>query len=152
MSPQRHPAAPSRFVHGAWWLMLLLLTLATLRAPQTLANEVPSFDPNVVDTTGTLSVDRSLISGNRDWGLLSLRGDSCVQALRVYWGRPKGPEDASAARDGCMDVAYSGGGDKVSDHVTWWPYAVDERFTPAQGLGPGMRSLYLPLLRAGSGP
>lgn len=104
------------------------------------------------EATGFLSVERSVIAGNRDWGLLSLRSDSCVLALRVYWGKPKGPEDMSAAQDGCVDAAYAGGGDKVSDHVQWWPYAVDERYTPAQGLGPGMRSLYLPLLRGGSTP
>lgn len=101
--------------------------------------------------SGTLSVDRSVIAGNRNWGLLNLRTDSCLPATLVYWGRPGGPEDPSDAKDGCMDVAYAGGGDKVSDHVQWWRYAIDEAFTPAEGIGPGVRRVFLPqLLAAGS--
>ncbi len=91
-------------------------------------------------------VERSTIAGNRDWGLRHLGTDHCLVAQLVYWGSSRGPTDPSDARDGCLDRAYDGGGDKVSDHVQWWRYATDERYTPADGMGPGVRRVFLPLL------
>lgn len=105
------------------------------------------------EAAGLLSIERSIIAGNSGWGLQSRRTDSCVLATLVYWGSANGPADPSAALDGCMDVAHAGGGDKVSDHVQWWRYAIDEAFTPASGMGPGVRRVFLPqLLSAGTLP
>lgn len=96
-------------------------------------------------------LERSTIAGNRDWGLRHLGQDQCLVARLIYWGSPNGPTDPSAARDGCLDRAYDGGGDKVSDHVQWWRYAIDDRYTPAGGLGPGLQRIFLPQLAAGIG-
>lgn len=89
-------------------------------------------------------VERSRISGNADWGVFSEGSAECQLATMVYWGSPEGPTDLSDAQDGCMNLSYEGGGDRVSDGVVWWRYAVDEAYTPAAGIGPGAITIYLP--------
>jgi len=91
-----------------------------------------------------LTMTRSAVSGNREWGVLNEDETLCQVATLVYWGSPDGPHDASEARDFCMNTAWEGKGDKVSDHVQWWRYAVDAAFTPAEGLGPNPKIIYLP--------
>ena len=92
----------------------------------------------------SLNIERGIISGNGEWGVLSEDSPECQQVTMVYWGAPGGPTDPSDAEDDCMDVAYDGGGDKVSDGVVWWRYAIDEQYTPAAGIGPGAITIYLP--------
>ena len=52
----------------------------------------------------------------------------------------------SAAKDGCMNARNdSPGADRVSEDVEWWPYAIDDtNFTPAPGIGPNAKRIYLP--------
>lgn len=106
-------------------------------------------DTGILALAGASAVlERSTIAGNSDWGLRHLGSDHCLVAQLIYWGNPNGPTDPSEAHDGCLDRAYAGGGDKVSDHVQWWRYAIDEQYTPAGGMGPGVRRIFLPQLAA----
>ncbi len=97
----------------------------------------------------SLVVQRSIIAGNAEWGLHSEGNPECQLATLVYWGDPGGPTDPSDAQDDCMDLAFEGGGDRVSDGVVWWRYAIDEQFTPASGIGPGAITVFLPSLIKG---
>lgn len=93
-----------------------------------------------------LDVSRSVVSGNTEWGIRNEDPALCQLAKLVYWGRPGGPTDPSDAEEGCMNTAWEGGGDRVSDHVNWWPYATnDTTFPPAPGLGPNAARAFLPL-------
>ncbi len=93
-----------------------------------------------------LDLSRSVVSGNRDWGVLNEDPTVCQLATLVYWGNPNGPLDESdGGEPSCLKGAWNGGGDKVSDHVKWWPYAIDDTdFEPATGLGPNPVKLFLP--------
>jgi hypothetical protein len=75
----------------------------------------------------------------------------CLDAVRVFWGRPAGPDDPSNAPDNCMTAANaSPGADKVSDFVDWWPYAVNGAdYAPAPGLGPNPKTVFVPLVGKG---
>lgn len=97
---------------------------------------------------GRLDLSRSTVRGNLEWGVKNEDAAICQRALRVFWGVPTGPEDDSDARDGCMNAKnHSPGGDRVSDDVEWWPFAVDESsYTPVTGVGPNPKRLYLPAL------
>ena len=92
----------------------------------------------------SLQVERSIIAGNADWGVHSEGNPECQLVVQTYWGSPGGPTDPSDAEDDCMDLAYDGGGDRVSDGVVWWRYAIDEALTPAAGIGPGAITIFLP--------
>jgi hypothetical protein len=65
----------------------------------------------------------------------------------VYWGAAGGPNDPSDAKDDCLNGKNeSMGGDKVSDDVDWWPYAInDTNFDPSPGLGPNPKKAFCPI-------
>ncbi|RIL08307.1 hypothetical protein DCC79_14140 [bacterium] len=93
-----------------------------------------------------LDISRSVVGGNTEWGIRNEDPALCQLAKLVYWGRPGGPTDPSDAEEGCMNTAWEGGGDKVSDHVNWWPYATDDAtFPPAPGLGPNAARVFVPV-------
>lgn len=96
-----------------------------------------------------LDMVESIVEGNSAWGIVNEDPTVCQRALRVYWGKPTGPQDDSDAKDGCMNAKNaSAGADKVSNDVEWWPYAIDAvDFTPAAGIGPNAKRIFLP--RAG---
>jgi hypothetical protein len=93
-----------------------------------------------------LELSRSTVSGNSEWGVRNEDPVMCQRAAQVYWGATTGPVDESAAKDGCMNAANSSpGADRVSDDVDWWPYALDNTaYTPADGIGPNAKRVYLP--------
>ncbi len=98
-----------------------------------------------------LAFYRSKVTGNTDWGVYNEDPDTCVAAELIWWGSDKGPNDPSDAEDGCMNAANdSPTGQKVSDDVHWWPYAIDQNYTPSPGVGPSPKMVFLPtLLRGG---
>jgi hypothetical protein len=99
---------------------------------------------------GGLEITRSFVQGNTEWGLRSDNADRCLRAPLVYWGARTGPRDESASADDCMNAANaSPTGDRVSDHVDWWPYALDAEFRPSPGLGPNPKKAYLPVAKTG---
>lgn len=93
-----------------------------------------------------LDMVQSIVEGNSAWGILNEDPTVCQRALRVYWGKPTGPQDDSDAKDGCMNAKNtSSGADKVSNDVEWWPYAIDPvDFTPSAGIGPNAKRIFLP--------
>ncbi len=94
---------------------------------------------------GRLQLSRIYLSGNSDWGVLNEDPFLCQVASLVFWGTATGPMDESDAKDGCMNAAYdSPMGQRVSDDVNWWPYAIDAEFTPKEGLPPTPWKLFLP--------
>lgn len=99
---------------------------------------------------GQVSVSRSTIAGN-EYGFRNENTSLCPLVTLVYWGSPGGPTDPSDEPD-CLGGDWAGGGDRVSDHVMWWPYAVDAQYKPAEGLGPNPRRIYLPSAYRQSSP
>jgi hypothetical protein len=97
--------------------------------------------------SGQLVLARSVVSGNSEWGVLNAYPAQCAVAYLVYWGDPQGPNDPSDANDGCLNGAHAGPGDRVSDDVDWWPYALDPvTFPPAPiSQHPNRPRVYLPL-------
>lgn len=95
-----------------------------------------------------VEIAESTVTGNTEVGVVNEHQSFCIDAVRVFWGRQRGPDDASAAPDHCMTAAnLSPGADKVSDFVDWWPYALDvEDYRPAPGLGPNPKKLFVPLV------
>jgi hypothetical protein len=92
-----------------------------------------------------IRLHRSIVAGNAEWGFLNEDPTVCQAASLVYWGSASGPQDDSDADDGCMNAAnVSPQGQKVSDDVNWWPYALDVNFTPSPGVGPNPWMAFLP--------
>lgn len=92
-----------------------------------------------------IDLTRMQISGNSAWGILSEDPTVCQLATLIYWGDPSGPKDESEGGDpSCLEGAWAGSGDKVSDHVKWWRYAINTDFDPATGLGPNPIVVFLP--------
>lgn len=100
---------------------------------------------------GRITIARSTVAGNGEWGFLSGDPSLCHLASLVYWGAPGGPTDRAEADD-CLGGVWEGGGDRVSEGVMWWPYALDEQYTPASGLGPNPSRLFLPAAYRGASP
>jgi hypothetical protein len=89
----------------------------------------------------------STVAGNTEWGVLNEHNRFCIDAVRVFWGRAGGPDDASTGPDNCMNAGnISPGADRASDFVDWWPYALNGGdYAPAPGLGPAPKRVLLPM-------
>ena len=94
-------------------------------------------------------VTRSVIHDNVDWGFKNEDPDLCLIANLVYWGSAHGPNDESDAKDDCLNGANASPGDRVSDDVDWWPYAINLQFDPSPGLGPNPKKAYCPFSSKG---
>ena len=94
---------------------------------------------------GWLTVTRSYVQDNAEWGLLNEDPDQCLLAGYVFWGARTGPEDTSDAEDGCMNgTNISPTGDRVSDDVDWWPYAINADFDRTTGRHPNPWKAFSP--------
>ena len=91
------------------------------------------------------STNSTLNAGNGEWGLRNDDPTLCLKTPLVYWGNALGPDDPSDAEDGCLNGGNANpDGDKVSDDVDWWPYAVDTSWRPSSGLGPNPWRAFCP--------
>jgi hypothetical protein len=111
------------------------------------ASDFEGLDTGILTRNGArLDISKSVVKGNTAWGIRNEDPTRCQRALQVWWGMPSGPQDASSARDGCMNATnVSPGADKVSDDVEWWPYAInDTDFEASSGIGPNAKRLFLP--------
>jgi hypothetical protein len=64
------------------------------------------------------------IYDNGGLGVRNRKATICLDAAYNYWGDCDGPNDASAADDGCMGpVSNATGGEEVSDDVDYFPWA-----------------------------
>jgi hypothetical protein len=99
-----------------------------------------------------LRLVESTVQGNTEAGVVNEHRAFCIDAIRVFWGRPGGPEDPSDAEDNCIAASnLSPGADMVSDWVDWWPYATSaDGYPRAQGMGPNPRFVYLPAAKKGN--
>ena len=73
--------------------------------------------------TATPAMRFSQVYDNDGLGVNNLNTAVCFDAMANYWGDTNGPDDPSAADDGCMGpVANASSGEGVSDDVNyaWW--------------------------------
>jgi len=94
---------------------------------------------------GRLVLQSGWIEGNAEYGVKNEDAALCQTANLIWWGSPDGPNDPSAAEDGCMDSANESDGDLVSDDIDWAGYAIDEDLTPVGGIVGRKKVVFLPV-------
>ncbi len=81
--------------------------------------------------------------GNGELGIHNRNTSVCLDARYNYWGDVAGPDDASAADDGCMGAfSNSSLGEGVSDDVNYLPWAGDSPTVTVVSEGVGVEAVF----------